>query len=77
MVSKENMACAGIVASCVTLPNLIVQSFPRAFAVIAPVAQNTLPYCTGVCGSCGATCLGSVGIIAALGIAAKIKAKKK
>ena len=72
MLNKENTICATLAAGCVTLPNLITQSFPSVFASIAPVAQGTLPYCTGVCGACGGTCLGSVGVLAALGIAKKI-----
>lgn len=73
---EANFSLAGLAAGCVTLPSALTQSFPEVFARVAPVTQGALPGCTGVCGSCGATCLGSVGVIIALGIAAKIKQKK-
>jgi len=77
MVNKENMAYAGLGAGSVILPNLIAQSYPSLLASLTPIAQITLPYCTGVCGACGGACLSSMGIVAALGIAAKYKANKK
>lgn len=76
MLNKSNTICASLAAGCVTLPNLITQSFPATFTQLAPYTQGTLPYCTGVCGACGGTCLGSIGVIAALGIAAKLKRKE-
>lgn len=54
-------ACASIV-----VPQAITKTWPQLFGSIAPLAANTLPYCTGVCGSCGGTCIGSVGVIAFL-----------
>ena len=76
MVNKESIAYAGLGAGSIIFPNVIVQSLPNMLTSLAPVLQNTLPYCTGVCGACGGTCLGSIGIVAALGIAAKRKQSK-
>lgn len=76
MVNKESMTYAGLGVGSILLHNLIVYSLPNMFTGLAPVLQNTLPYCTGACGACGGTCLSSVGIVAALGIAAKRKQSK-
>ena len=51
----------------------LLRSYATAFAGIAPVTAQTLPYCTGVCGSCGGSCVGSVGVMAFLAILAKYK----
>lgn len=77
MINKENMTYAGLGAGSVVLPQIIARGFPNLLTNLAPLAQNTLPYCTGVCGACGGACFSSLGIVAALGIAVKYKQSKE
>ena len=71
----QSVKFSGLAAGSVMLPSLLPQSFPALFSRIAPYTQNTLPYCTGVCGSCGGSCLGSMGILLFLMLTA-LKKKK-
>ncbi len=70
-----NLALGGSAAATIFLPQAITKALPQAFTSFAPLASQTLPYCTGVCGSCGGSCVGSVGIMAFLAILAKYKNK--
>lgn len=65
----SQLALGGGAAASILLP----QAVTKAMAGIAPVTAQTLPYCTGVCGSCGGSCVGSVGVMAFLAILAKYK----
>lgn len=69
----SSLALGGSAAAVILLPQAITKAVPQLFASIAPVTAQTLPYCTGVCGSCGGSCVGSVGVMAFLAILAKYK----
>lgn len=71
----SQLALGGGAAATILLPQAVTKAMPQLFAGIAPVTAQTLPYCTGVCGSCGGSCVGSVGITAFLAILAKYKNK--
>lgn len=75
-ITQENLtrlALGSSAAATILLPQAITKAMPQAFAGIAPITAQTLPYCTGVCGSCGGSCVGSVGVMAFLAILAKYK----
>ncbi len=72
----QNAMLAGGAAGSVVIPQALTQAFPQIFAQAAPIASQTLPLCTGVCGSCGATCIGSVFVALWLGGTAYVQRKK-
>ncbi len=74
--NMQNALLAGGAASSVVIPQALTQTFPQIFAQAAPIASQTLPLCTGVCGSCGATCIGSVFVALWLSGAAYVQSKK-
>ena len=69
----SSLALGGSAAAVILLPQAITKAVPQLFTRVAPVTAQTLPYCTGVCGSCGGSCVGSVGVMAFLAILAKYK----
>lgn len=75
--SLTNLALGSSAAAAILLPQAVTQAMPQLFARVAPLTAQTLPYCTGVCGSCGASCVGSVTVIAFLAALAKIKGKNR
>lgn len=70
------LALGSSAAATIILPQAITKAMPQAFTSLAPLTAQTLPYCTGVCGSCGGSCIGSIGIAALLTVIAKIKSKE-
>lgn len=72
-----NMTLGSSAAAAILLPQAVTKAAPQLFTKLAPFTAQTLPYCTGVCGSCGGSCLGSLTIIAFLAMLAKIKGKHK
>lgn len=70
-----NLALGGGAAATILLPQAITQAMPQLFTRLAPLTAQTLPYCTGVCGSCGGTCVGSLTVIAFLAALARVKGK--
>lgn len=68
-----SLALGGSAAAVIFLPQAITKAVPQLFTRVAPFTAQTLPYCTGVCGSCGGSCVGSVGVMAFLTILAKYK----
>lgn len=70
-----NLALGGGAAATILLPQAITQALPQLFTRLAPLTAQTLPYCTGVCGSCGGSCVGSLTVIAFLAALAKVKGK--
>lgn len=71
-----NLALGSSAAATILLPQAITKAMPQAFASIAPITTQALPYCTGVCGSCGGSCVGSIAIVAYLAILYKLKGGK-
>lgn len=71
------LALGSSAAAAIILPQAVTQAMPQLFTRVAPLTAQTLPYCTGVCGSCGGSCLGSLTVIAFLAMLAKIKGKHK
>ena len=69
----SSLALGGSAAAVILLPPAITKAVPQLFTRVAPYTAQTLPYCTGVCGSCGGSCVGSVGVMAFLAILAKYK----
>lgn len=69
----SSWALGGGAAASILLPQVLTRAAPQLFANIAPVTAQTLPYCTGVCGSCGGSCVGSVAVAAYLAILYKLK----
>lgn len=67
----NNLALGGGAAAAILLPQAITKAVPQFFTRVAPYTAQALPYCTGVCGSCGASCVGSVAVIAFLSLLAK------
>lgn len=65
----SQLVLGGGAAASILLPQAVTKAMPQLFAGIAPVTAQTLPYCTGVCGSC----VGSVSVMAFLAILAKYK----
>lgn len=72
-----NLTLGSIAAAAILLPQAVTKAAPQLFTKLAPFTAQTLPYCTGVCGSCGGSCLGSLTIIAFLAMLDKIKGKHK
>lgn len=72
-----NLTLGSSAAAAILLPQAVTKAAPQLFTKLAPFTAQTLPYCTGICGSCGGSCLGSLTIIAFLAILAKIKGKHK
>ncbi|WP_293728537.1 hypothetical protein [uncultured Phascolarctobacterium sp.] len=64
---------AGGAAGSVLLPQAIARLYPQILAPAAPNLPNSLPYCTGVCGSCGGSCLTSACAVIWLGCCAYLK----
>lgn len=75
--SLKHLALGGSAAAAILLPQAVIRAAPQLFTKVAPLATQTLPYCTGVCGSCGGSCVGSISIIAFLAIITKFKGKQK
>lgn len=67
----SSLALGSSAAAAILLPQAITNAVPQLFTRVAPFAAQALPYCTGVCGSCGASCVGSVTVIAFLSLLAK------
>ena len=72
-----NLALGGGAAATILLPQAITQAMPQLFTRLAPLTAQALPYCTGVCGSCGGICVGSLTVMAFLAALAKVKGKAK
>ena len=72
-----NLTLGSSAAAAILLPQAVTKAAPQLFTKLAPFTAQTLPYCTGICGSCGGSCLGSLTIIAFLAMLAKIKGKHK
>lgn len=75
--SLTKLALSASAAAAILLPQTVTKAVPQLFTKVAPLTTQTLPYCTGVCGSCGGSCVGSISIIAFLAIIAKFKGKQK
>lgn len=75
--SLSNLALGSSAAAAIILPQVVTRALPQLFTKVAPLTAQTLPYCTGVCGTCGASCVGSVTVIAFLAALAKIKGKNQ
>ena len=73
----KNIALGSSAAAAILLPQAITKVMPQAFSSLAPLTAQTLPYCTGVCGSCGGSCVGSITAAAFLAVLDKIKGKNK
>ena len=73
----SSLAIGGSAATAILLPQAITKAVPQLFTRVAPYTAQALPYCTGVCGSCGGSCVGSISIIAFLAILAKFKGEQK
>lgn len=69
----SNIFLAGGAAGSVLLPQAVAQTSPQLLAGAAPKIAATLPYCTGVCGSCGGSCLTSACAVIWLGCCAYLK----
>lgn len=72
-----NLTLGSSAAAAILLPQAVTKAAPQLFTKLAPFTAQTLPYCTGVCGSCGGSCLGSLTVIAFLAMLAKINGKHK
>lgn len=72
-----NLTLGSSAAAAILLPQAVTKAAPQLFTKLAPFTAQTLPYYTGVCGSCGGSCLGSLTIIAFLAMLDKIKGKHK
>ena len=75
--SLKHLALGGSAAAAILLPQAVTKAVPQLFTKVAPLTAQTLPYCTGMCGSCGGSCVGSLTVIAFLTILAKFKANHK
>ena len=67
------LAFGSSAAATILLPQAITKAMPQAFAGIATITAQTLPYCTGVCGSCGGSCVGALTTMLFLAFCAKTK----
>ncbi len=76
-IDVSKLAFGGGAAASIMLPQAITRALPQLFTGIAPLTANTLPYCTGICGSCGGTCAASIGAMAFLTLAAKFKHQRR
>ena len=75
--SLKHLALGSSAAAAILLPQAVTRAVPQLFTRVAPLTAQTLPYCTGVCGSCGGSCIGSLTVIALLAMLAKLKCKHK
>lgn len=73
----SNLALGSSAAAAILLPQAVTKAVPQLFTKVAPFTAQTLPYCTGICGSCGGSCVGSLTVIAFLAILAKVKGNHK
>ncbi|WP_304109290.1 hypothetical protein [Phascolarctobacterium succinatutens] len=74
--TQENLtslALGSSAAATILLPQAITKAMPQAFAGIAPITAQALPYCTGVCGSCGGSCVGALTTMLFLAFCTKAK----
>lgn len=74
--TQENLtslALSSSAAATILLPQAITKAMPQAFAGIAPITAQALPYCTGVCGSCGGSCVGALTTMLFLAFCVKAK----
>lgn len=69
----SSLALGSSAAATILLPQAITKAMPQAFAGIAPITAQALPYCTGVCGSCGGSCVGVLTTMLFLAFCAKRK----
>ena len=75
MLNKENILFSSGAAGTVIIPQYLSQAAPQLFNNALPIASRTVPYCTGVCGSCGGACL--TGAIAIIWLAACAAVRRK
>lgn len=73
----QNITLGGGAAATIVLPQAVTSSWPQLFASVAPLTSGTLPACTGVCGSCGGSCVGSLGALLWLVTTALLKGGNK
>ncbi len=73
----SNIALGSSAAATIILPQAVTRAAPQAFSSIAPITAQTLPYCTGVCGSCGGSCVAGIGVMAFLTLLAKFKHQRR
>lgn len=69
----NNLFLAGGAAGSIVLPQAAARLYPQLLAPAAPKIAAALPYCTGVCGSCGGSCLTSACAVIWLGCCAYLK----
>lgn len=77
MLNKENMLFGGGAASVIAIPQYLSQAAPQLFNSVLPVATRTVPYCTGVCGSCGGACLTGAAAVMWLAACAAVRRHTK
>lgn len=53
----KNIILAGGAAGSIVLPQAASKLYPQLLNAAAPQISAALPYCTGVCGSCGGSCI--------------------
>lgn len=71
------LALSASAAAAILMPQTVTRAVPQLFTRVAPLTAQTLPYCTGVCGSCAGTCIGSLTVITFLTVLTKIKSTQK
>lgn len=71
-----HLALGGGAAAAILLPQAVTKAAPQIFSRLAPLTAQALPYCTGVCGSCGGSCVGLITTTAFLALCAKMKLVK-
>lgn len=74
--TQENLtslALGSSAAATILLPQAITKAMPQAFTGIAPITAQALPYCTGICGSCGGSCVGALTTMLFLAFCTKTK----
>ena len=76
MMNKEQGLIFSGAASSLLIPQAISQVLPETLAKAAPLVQNLSSSCTGVCGSCGGTCLTGLCAMGYLGAVALWKKNK-
>ena len=69
----SSLALGSSAAATILLPQAITKAMPQAFVGIAPITAQTMPYCTGICGSCGGSCVGALTTMLFLAFCAKTK----
>lgn len=75
--SLNHLALSASAAAAILMPQTVTRAVPQLFTRVAPLTAQTLPYCTGVCGSCAGTCIGSLTVITFLTVLTKIKSTQK